>query len=67
MHLDVFTLQVLSLESKASLEEITQSYRELAKTWHPDHNPSNDAEAMFMKIQEAYEVLRRWHRPSRFK
>ncbi|XP_023278008.1 dnaJ homolog subfamily C member 22-like [Seriola lalandi dorsalis] len=60
-------LQVLSLETEASLEEITRSYRELAKTWHPDHNPRKDAEAMFVKIQEAYEVLLQRHRPHRFK
>ncbi|GLD46082.1 dnaJ homolog subfamily C member 22 [Lates japonicus] len=60
-------LQVLSLEAEASLEEITRSYRELAKTWHPDHNPRKDAEAMFVKIQEAYEVLLRRHKPHRFK
>ncbi|XP_008279459.1 dnaJ homolog subfamily C member 22 [Stegastes partitus] len=60
-------LQVLSLKSEASLEEITRSYRELAKTWHPDQNPSKDAEAMFVKIHEAYEILQRWHRPNRFK
>ncbi|XP_042348427.1 dnaJ homolog subfamily C member 22 [Plectropomus leopardus] len=60
-------LQVLSLEAEASLEEITHSYRELAKTWHPDHNPSKDAEATFLKIKEAYEVLLRRHRPHRFK
>uniref|UniRef100_A0A3P9LYI3 DnaJ homolog subfamily C member 22 n=1 Tax=Oryzias latipes TaxID=8090 RepID=A0A3P9LYI3_ORYLA len=59
-------LQVFSLKSDASLEEITRSYRELAKTWHPDHNPSQEAEAMFLKVQEAYEVLLRWHRPQRF-
>ncbi|KAK2897647.1 hypothetical protein Q8A73_014027 [Channa argus] len=60
-------LQVLSLKAEASLEDITRSYRELAKTWHPDHNPSKDAEAMFMKIHEAYEILLRRHRPQRFK
>ncbi|XP_061592124.1 dnaJ homolog subfamily C member 22 [Cololabis saira] len=60
-------LQVLSLEAGASLDEIARSYRELAKTWHPDHNPSKDAEPMFMKIQEAYDVLLRWHKPNRFK
>ncbi|KAM7411917.1 hypothetical protein PAMA_021747 [Pampus argenteus] len=60
-------LQVLSLEANASLEEITRSYRELAKMWHPDHNPSKDAEAMFVRIHEAYEVLLQRHRPNRFK
>ncbi|XP_053280303.1 dnaJ homolog subfamily C member 22 [Pleuronectes platessa] len=56
-------LHVLSLEADATLAEITQSYRELVKTWHPDHNPSSDAEATFIKIQEAYEVLLRRHKP----
>ncbi|XP_021174128.2 dnaJ homolog subfamily C member 22 isoform X2 [Fundulus heteroclitus] len=60
-------LKILSLETEASLEEITRSYRELAKTWHPDHNPSNEAEKMFMEVQEAYDVLMRWHKPQRFK
>ncbi|PWA28718.1 hypothetical protein CCH79_00014884 [Gambusia affinis] len=48
-HKEKEALKVLSLETEASLEEITRSYRELAKTWHPDHNPNNDAEKMFMK------------------
>uniref|UniRef100_A0A3B5LE04 DnaJ homolog subfamily C member 22 n=1 Tax=Xiphophorus couchianus TaxID=32473 RepID=A0A3B5LE04_9TELE len=52
-HREKEALKVLSLETEASLEEITRSYRELAKTWHPDHNPNNDAEKMFMKVQEA--------------
>ncbi|XP_017270512.1 dnaJ homolog subfamily C member 22 [Kryptolebias marmoratus] len=60
-------LQVLALEADASVEEITRSYRELAKTWHPDHNPSKDAEQTFMKVQQAYEVLLRRHKPHRFK
>lgn len=63
---EIEALQVLSLKSEASLEEITRSYRELAKTWHPDHNPSKDAEAMFVKIHDAYDVLQRWHKPRRF-
>ncbi|XP_029362193.1 dnaJ homolog subfamily C member 22 [Echeneis naucrates] len=60
-------LRILSLGTEATLEEITRSYRELAKTWHPDHNPGKEAETMFVKIQEAYEVLMRRHRPHRFK
>ncbi|XP_068589957.1 dnaJ homolog subfamily C member 22 isoform X1 [Cebidichthys violaceus] len=59
-------LKVFSLDTEASLEDITRSYRGLAKTWHPDHNPSKEAEAMFMKIHEAYEVLQRRHKPRRF-
>lgn len=62
-----FSLQVLSLAEEATVQEITQSYREQAKMWHPDHNPSKDAEAKFMRIHEAYEVLLRRYRPNRFK
>lgn len=60
--LTICVLQILSLEVEASLQDITRSYRELAKTWHPDHNPSKDAEAMFMKIHTAYEVLLQRHK-----
>ncbi|KAM9855465.1 dnaJ homolog subfamily C member 22 [Aulostomus maculatus] len=60
-------LQILSLGAEASLEEITRGYREQAKIWHPDHNPSKEAEEMFMKIHRAYEVLQRRHRPHQFK
>ncbi|KAM6929330.1 dnaJ homolog subfamily C member 22 isoform 1-T2 [Lycodopsis pacificus] len=59
-------LKVFSLDAEASLEDITRSYRGLAKTWHPDHNPSKEAEAMFIKIHEAYEVLLQRHKPHRF-
>uniref|UniRef100_G3P337 DnaJ homolog subfamily C member 22 n=1 Tax=Gasterosteus aculeatus TaxID=69293 RepID=G3P337_GASAC len=58
-------LKVLSLDAEASLEDITRTYRGLAKTWHPDHNPSKEAEAMFMKIHEAYVVLLQRHKPHR--
>ncbi|XP_057686141.1 dnaJ homolog subfamily C member 22 [Corythoichthys intestinalis] len=60
-------LKVLSLGAEASLEEITRGYRELAKIWHPDHNPSKDAEMTFVKIHEAYEVLLRRYKPRRFR
>lgn len=63
----LFWLQVLSLAEEATVQEITHRHRELAKTWHPDHNPSEDAEAKFMRIHEAYEVLLQRHRPNRFK
>ncbi|XP_030624700.1 dnaJ homolog subfamily C member 22 [Chanos chanos] len=58
-------LKVLSVSEEASLEEITQTYKELVKVWHPDHNPTQqqESEQMFIKIQEAYEILLRRHRP----
>ncbi|XP_076022685.1 dnaJ homolog subfamily C member 22 [Genypterus blacodes] len=64
---EVEALHVLSLGEEASLQEIARSYRELAKKWHPDHNPSKEAETMFIKIHEAYDLLLRRHKPNRFK
>lgn len=59
--------QILSLSEEASLEEVTRSYRELAKLWHPDHNPKQQAEAqkMFIQIQDAYEILLNRHKTKR--
>lgn len=54
-------LQVLLVSEEASLEEITHSYRELVKVWHPDRNrnQAQEAQQMFIQIQEAYETLLR--------
>ncbi|XP_062314505.1 dnaJ homolog subfamily C member 22 [Osmerus eperlanus] len=68
-HQEREALRVLSLTEEASLEDITHSYREQVKVWHPDHNPSQAAQAeeMFLKIQEAYEILLRRHKFDRHK
>ncbi|XP_035238627.1 dnaJ homolog subfamily C member 22 [Anguilla anguilla] len=57
-------LKVLLVSEEASLEEITHSYRELVKVWHPDrnHDRAEEAQQMFIQIQEAYETLLRRHR-----
>lgn len=60
-------LKILLLKEEATIEDITQRYRELARTWHPDHNPSKEAEAMFVKIQDAYQLLLRRYKPNRFR
>lgn len=59
--------QVLSVSDGATAEEITQSYRELVKLWHPDHNPKqqDEAERMFIQIQQAYETLMHRHKPQK--
>ena len=36
---------------------IIQSYRQLAKKYHPDKNDNNNAQDKFIKVQEAYETL----------
>ncbi|MCU0493770.1 MAG: DnaJ domain-containing protein [Chloroflexaceae bacterium] len=50
--------QVLGIGRNASEQEIKQSYRKLARQYHPDINPGDkQAEARFKEINEAYEVL----------
>jgi len=48
---------ILSLNIHASEAEIKGSYRRLALQFHPDKNPSPEAEAIFKEVNEAYEVL----------
>ena len=48
----------LGMRRDASAEEIHDAYRELARTNHPDLNPSDpEAEKRFEQIQAAFEVL----------
>lgn len=50
---------VLGIQRSANEKEIKKAYRKLAMRWHPDKNPSSkeEAEVMFKKIAQAYEVL----------
>jgi hypothetical protein len=47
----------LGLNIYAQEHEIKQAYRKLALQYHPDRNPSKDAEAIFKEVNEAYEIL----------
>ena len=51
--------RILELETnRVSIDEIKQTYRELAKKYHPDVNISNKfSEERFKDINEAYKVL----------
>ena len=50
--------KILEVSKTASQEEIKQSYRMLAKKWHPDANGnSKEAEEKFKAINEAYSHL----------
>jgi curved DNA-binding protein CbpA len=48
---------ILGVPRNATPEEIKEAYRRLAKEYHPDKNPSPEAEERFKLINEAYQVL----------
>lgn len=53
---------ILEVQPNASLEEVKQSYKELAQVWHPDRYSHNvrlqqKAQAKFKEINEAHEQL----------
>lgn len=50
--------EILGVDRNSSEADIKQSYRRLARKYHPDLNPNNkEAEEKFKDIGEAYEVL----------
>ncbi|MFI5148734.1 MAG: J domain-containing protein [Bacteroidia bacterium] len=49
--------KILGLEPGSDLESIHKAYRQLAKVYHPDLNNSEQANAFFILLNEAYTTL----------
>ena len=49
--------KILNVSPEASDSDIKKSYRKLALVYHPDKNPSPEANDSFKEISEAYTVL----------
>ena len=50
--------QILGVDENANEHDIRKAYRKLARKWHPDVNPGNEAAAeKFKQIAQAYDTL----------
>ncbi|XP_055529703.1 dnaJ homolog subfamily C member 24-like [Wyeomyia smithii] len=58
---DVSHYQVLGVAPDAPLEEIRKAYQSLALRFHPDKMHNNGTSAEFIRIDEAWKVLRDAH------
>jgi len=48
---------ILEIKPSASQEEVKKAFYALAKKYHPDFNPDENAGDSFKRVQKAYEVL----------
>lgn len=53
---------ILGVSHTASRDDIKKAFRTLAVKFHPDKNPSPEAEELFKEITEAYDVLSDWEK-----
>lgn len=57
MSSDTKLYDILGLKKNATLDEIKKAYKKLALQYHPDRNPSPEAQDKFKEINNAYETL----------
>ena len=50
--------KIMNLAETVGDEEVNKAFRQLAQQYHPDRNPSPDAQDKFKEINEAYQTLR---------
>ena len=49
--------EILGISKSATEEEVKKKYRALAKKWHPDVNPTQEAHKKMQEINKAYELI----------
>lgn len=51
---------ILGLPFDATLADVKKAYRRLAKQYHPDRNPSEDAHSNFILVEQAYSNITKY-------
>ena len=51
-------LAALDMEWPATESQVRKRYKELVKKYHPDVNKSKNAEDIFKRVTEAYQILK---------
>lgn len=57
---------ILGVSREANSDEIKKAYRALTLKWHPDRNPSKEAEEKIREINLAYETLSDPHKKQQY-